>query len=411
MTTVNLMGGTPAESKMDNAQNRDIFSLVSEIVTVLSSEGITVVDIDPGTLERHVERISRRLGGNVTPELLSLVKAHVVGYGLLDRFIADPTINNVYVNRYDDVWIQTGLERHKTDVTFSSLDNLSAFIRIMQSKLGGEINHDKASETFFDKDRNLRIVCVIEPVALNGPTVVIRIHRGDANFTLEDLIEAGMLTRQQSEYILMKIRAGANPVFAGIGGAGKTTIMRAFIEALEPGRRIMTMEEEAELKLKKSNVLSYLVKRNDRGQVIGMKEFIDLGIKSSIDTFVFGENRGEEALSLIMAAYSGHQVMLTLHTKAIRDVPERLAINMKMSGTDIPMDVLLAMIGRSVDLVIQMDKFKVVDIGVMTETASVSDQKGICRVTSVFQEVSQSENDSDSGVDRLALGSDNRTAV
>lgn len=409
MTTVDLM--SQEQQQTTEIQGTDIFALVSEIVNVLSSEGVALMDLDCEALEQNVERVARKLGENPSKDLLDLVKAHSVGYGILDRFVTDPKINNVFLNRFDDIWIQSGLKRFKTDVSFTSTENVQAFIRILQSKLGGEINHDKARETFFDPERNLRIVCVIEPVALSGPTIVIRIHRGDDNFSLDDLIALEMLTESQARYILERMKSGANPIFAGIGGAGKTTLMRALLEQLPPDRRIMTMEEEAELQLKKSNVLPYLVKRNERGQIVGMKEFIDLGIKSSIDSFVFGENRGEEALSLIMAAYSGHQVISTLHTKKIQDVPERLAINMKMSGTDIPMDILLAMIGKSVDLIIQMDKFKVVDIGVVQSGAAIYEVKGLCKVTSCMEEVTHFEDPDGTGTRAFTLDSDSSTAL
>lgn len=385
MTTINLMDATRSH-RVDSEQ--DMFSLVGEIVTVLSGEGIVLMELSNEDLERHVERVARKLGGNPSEELIDLVVAHSVGYGILDSFVTDQQINNIFVNRHDDVWIQSGLKRYKTDVSFGSSQNVQAFIRILQSKLGGEINYDKARETFFDKERNLRIVCVIEPVALSGPTIVIRIHRGDNNYSLNDLIALEMLTHQQADFILEKIKQGCNTIFSGIGGMGKTTLMRAFLEELEAETRVMTMEEDAELQLKKSNVLAYLVKRNERGQVVGMKEFIDLGIKSSIDSFVFGENSGSEALTLIMASYSGHQVISTLHSKSIEDVPGRLAINMKMSGTDIPMDTLLAMIGRSVDLIIQMDKFKVVDIGTIKTSFSIGEFQGLYKVESYMNEVS-----------------------
>lgn len=409
MTTVDLM----VRDKPSNEAKKsmDLFSLVNEIVNVLSSEGVALMNLDNETLERHVERVARKLGEDPVANLLNLVKAHTVGYGILDKFVTDPTINNVFLNRYDDIWIQSGLKRTKTNVSFNSTENVEAFIRILQSKLGGEINHDKARETFFDPERNLRIVCVIEPVALSGPTIVIRIHRGNDNYTIFDLISLGMLTREQANFILEKIKSGANTVFTGIGGAGKTTLMRAMLEAMPQETRIMTMEEEAELQLKKSNVLAYLVKRNARGQIVGMKEFIDLGIKSSIDSFVFGENRGEEALALIMAAFSGHQVISTLHTKSIKDVPERLAINMKMSGTDIQMDTLLSMIGKSVDLIIQMEQFKVVDIGTVTTGQATYERSGLCQVRSCLKEVTEGDISNDLATGYCDLDSDCCTAL
>lgn len=344
-----------------------VYEMVAAIVTALSQAHIIATNLSREELENQVARTALNLGYKMTSALTNLVLAHSVGYGILDEFVINKDVNNVFVNRHNDIWIQKGLKRFKTDLDFGSNENLQSFVRILQSKLGGEINADKARNTFFDPERNLRIVCVIEPVALNGPSLVIRIHRGDSNFTLEQLIEMGTLTDAEAEFILNNLRRNKNVVFTGIGAAGKTTTMRSALEALEPERRIMTMEEEPELQLKKSNVLAYRVKRNERGQVVGTHEMIELGIKSSIDTFVFGENRGEEAFVLISAAFSGHQIVLTLHTNKIEDVPERLAINMLMSGTKVDFNILLKMIYKSIDVIVLMDRFKVKQIGEVKE--------------------------------------------
>ncbi len=340
-----------------------IYEVVDAVVTLLSNSGITLANLNNEELVTQVERTARKLGYDMTTELANLVRAHSIGYGILDTFVMDPENNNVYVNRHNDIWIQKGHKRIQVDTDFGSVENLQSFIRILQAKLGGEINADNARATFFDPDRNLRIVCVIEPVALNGPTVVIRIHRGDDNYTLKDLLECGTLSVAQADYLIKQLKANKNVFITGIGAAGKTTLMRALLESLEPERRIMTMEEDAELKLKKSNVLAYLVKRNERGQVVGLREMLDVGIKSSIDTFVFGENSGEEAFVLISAGYSGHQIVLSVHTKTLKDVPERLAINMLMSGTRVEFDILVKMALKTVDVIVLVEKFKVKEIG------------------------------------------------
>lgn len=340
-----------------------LYEIVDAIVTSLSNNGIVLTDLSKEDLHVQVERAARKLGYNMTDDLTNLVRAHAVGYGILDQFVTNPENNNVFVNKHNDIWIQKGHKRMKVDADFGSVDNLQSFIRILQAKLGGEINADNARATFYDSERNLRIVCVIEPVALNGPSIVIRIHRGDNNFTVNDLVELNTLSKEQAMYLIMQLKLNRNVYITGIGASGKTTVMRALLDSLEPERRIMTMEEDAELHLKKSNVLAYLVKRNERGQVVGMREFLDVGIKSSIDTFVFGENSGEEAFVLISAGYSGHQIVSTLHTKTLEDVPERLAINMLMSGTKVDFNILVKMVLKTVDVIVLMDKFKIKEIG------------------------------------------------
>lgn len=363
MTTIDFraQNGKCVAGSKDSENSELNYKTIEDLITRLSSDG-AALNLEGNQLQQRVEMIAREVGIQVTETLLKSIKEHILGYGILEPCLSAEGVNNVYVNRFDDIWIQKGLKRTKTDISFGSVENLRSYIRILKSQLGGEINHDKAEATFFDKKRNLRIVCVIEPVALYSPTIVIRIHRSVKNFSLAELIELETLSDDQASLLVSALKANKNIIFSGIGGSGKSTLMRSILEEAEEERRIMTIEEEAELQLKKANVVAYNLKKNERGKVIGMAKLIELGLKKGIDTYVLGENRGEEALSIIDAGTSGHQFLTTIHAKNRKDVPKRLVINMKKSGTDIDVSTLSEMITDTVDVIVQMKAFKVEEI-------------------------------------------------
>lgn len=344
---------------------------VSSIIEKLTKENMNLLKSDSKDADKLLHnKINKIIRENAldksSKEIFEEIKSQVYGYGIVDSYIKDPSVNNIYINNYDDIWIQRGLERIKVKETFKNANEVALFIRIMNTNLGGEINRDKATATLNDKIKNLRIICVIDPIASRCPTVVIRKHQNiNENLNINKLIEYEMLTKQEASFLIEKINNGSNVIFSGIGGSGKTTLLRALLNQLKEEKRVMTMEESLELNLIKSNVLPYEIRRNSRGKTIGLSELIELGLKSSIDLFVFGETRGEEALSLYDAAFSGHQVITTLHTRSHLEVTERLLINMKKSGTDIPSDILIAMVYKSIDYVVHMDKLKVINIAHM----------------------------------------------
>jgi Flp pilus assembly CpaF family ATPase len=192
---------------------------------------------------------------------------------------------------------------------------------------------------------------------------MIRKHQNvDENLNLKKLLEYEMLTEMEASFLISEIENGKNVIFSGKGNSGKTTLLRALVNQLSREKRVQVMEESAELKLVKANVIAYLVRRGSRGKTIGMDELINLGLVSSVDIFIFGETRGEEALALYDASFSGHQVLTTLHTSDPNEVPERLLINMKKSGTDIPSEILMSMLQKSIDYIVQMKNLKVESI-------------------------------------------------
>jgi len=179
---------------------------------------------------------------------------HILGYGIIQKYLDMDDCSGVFINSYNNVWAKVGSYVIRTDISFGNEANLRSYIQTaIQSNLGGDLNQDKALVKFEDKLNKLRIICAVPPVAMNS-MVVFRKHRGEA-FNLEDLIKIGMLTIEMATDLTKYIRTGANLVFCGRGGAGKTTIMRALLETLPEQKRLLVMEEHNELFLKHPNAI------------------------------------------------------------------------------------------------------------------------------------------------------------
>lgn len=304
-------------------------------------------------------------------ELLKDVKDNIFGYGLAEKYLRIKDCNGFFINGPDNVWVQIGKYRERIDESFGNPKNVESFIRSISAKLGGEINENKPLAKFYDKDRKLRIVACIDPVSHISPTVVFRKHR-DENFTMEDLIDLGMLSKELAHDLINYNIAGANIIIAGKGGSGKTTLARALTEVLPKETRILTMEEQPEFFLKHPGALQRIVKRNDKGHITGLAELTDMGLLETIDRYIFGEIRGSEALYLFKGALSGNVTMSTTHSSGSEDVVDMLSINMQMSGTEIPDHTLKHILYKSINIIIYMDSFVVKDV---VEVVNESDNK------------------------------------
>lgn len=295
-------------------------------------------------------------------QLIREVMDHILGYGIMQKYIDMLEFNNAYINGPNNVWIKIGNQMKRVDVNFGSNENLLSYIyTTIQANLKGEINENKALVKFEDKDNKLRIICGISPITTISPTVVIRKHREDA-FSLEELIDIGMLNRDQADDLTRYARAGANIMFVGKGGAGKTTLMRAILEELPKETRILVMEEHPELFLKHPNAVHTLVKRNELGEVYGIRELSDMGLLMSIDAYVYGEIREGEAMTFFNGAFAGNQTFNTAHAGSSKKALRKMMINMKMSGTNLSDDILLEILYESVNIIVYLDSFTVAEI-------------------------------------------------
>lgn len=331
-------------------------------------------------IEKEIFKNGFKLPSMSGAELSKEIKKYLIGYGPIQEFIVDENCSNIYINEPDDVWVQVGAQRFKTNISFGSVNNLNAYIRTIQGALGGTLNYDEALVRFVDEKNRLRIICGIDPISHLSPTIVIRKHRKNS-FDMADLCEVGMFD-ENIKLLLERIahRGDISIMFTGKGGAGKTTLMRAMAELIDlPNgfkKRILVMEEHPELFLQRPQTVQFLVKR-DRGRVYGIEHFTDYGNLMSIDIYLFGEIRGAEALPFFDGAFAGNITWNTGHSSSAERAIPKMAINMKRSGTDIDIGILEYQLYESVDLIIHLDNFCI------TEIAEVlKDEK---RINSVYK--------------------------
>jgi pilus assembly protein CpaF len=360
------------QDKKDNQTFISVYDVVSRIADeVVKYHKDLIVDITlskspKSALEKVILKIINEKNYKVAKinreELIKEVTDHILGYGILQKYIDLPDFSDAYINSPDNIWIKCGDKMERVNESFGSNENLLNYIQTtIQANLKGEINENKALVKFEDKEKKLRIICGISPVTTISPTIVIRKHREDA-YTLEDLIKTGMLNRKQAEDLVRYAKSGANIMFVGKGGTGKTTLMRAVLEELEEERRILVMEEHPELFLKHPNAVHTLVKRNEYGEIYGIRELSDMGLLMSIDVYVYGEIREGEAMTFFNGAFAGNQTFNTAHAGSGSSALRKMMINMKMSGTNLSDDVLLDILYESVNIIVYLDSFKIMEI-------------------------------------------------
>ena len=145
----------------------------------------------------------------------------------------------------------------------------------------------------------------------------------------------------------------------GPSGSGKTTLLNALAAYVDPGDRIVTIEDAAELHLGQPHVVrleSRPASIEGRGEVT-IRDLLKNALRMRPDRIVIGEVRGPEALDLLTALNTGHDGALsTVHASSAEDALDRIEVLSLMAGIGLPLEVISAQLRRGIDLVVHISR-------------------------------------------------------
>jgi pilus assembly protein CpaF len=152
-----------------------------------------------------------------------------------------------------------------------------------------------------------------------------------------------------------------NILVSGGTGAGKTTLLNAMSKVIDPGERIITIEDAAELQLQQPHVVpleTRLMNIEGKGEV-SIRDLVRNALRMRPDRIILGEIRGAEALDMLQAMNTGHDGSLcTIHANKPRDALTRLEHMVAMAGVDLPTKVIRAQIASAVNLIVQVTRMR-----------------------------------------------------
>jgi len=142
------------------------------------------------------------------------------------------------------------------------------------------------------------------PPVVSAPTFAIR-KKALAIFSLDQYVEADILTQQQLDTIRKAVRDHRNILVIGGTGSGKTTLVNAIINAMvvhDPSERLIIIEDTGEIQCAAADFVQYHTTVD-----ISMTTLLKTTLRMRPDRIIVGEVRGPEALDLIMAWNTGHE--------------------------------------------------------------------------------------------------------
>lgn len=318
--------------------------------------------------EELTELIYRVLQEASSEEYLSLARKTELGkelfnafrkLDLLQEFLEDEGITEIMINGTKSIFFERDGRIYQSDRRFLSKEKLEDVIQQIVAGSNRLVNEASPIVDTRLADGS-RVNVVLAPVAVNGPIVTIRKFGKDA-ITMDQLIAWNSISKEISTFLATLVAAGYNIFISGGTGSGKTTFLNALSQFIPKDERIITIEDNAELKLQEIPNLVSLEARNPNVEGTGAVTIRDL-IKSALrmrpDRIIVGEVRGAEAIDMLQALNTGHDGSLsTGHANSTADMLSRLE-TMVLMGMNLPLPAIQRQIASGIDIIVHLGRLR-----------------------------------------------------
>jgi len=304
-----------------------------------------------------VEQEPTLLTASEKEQISEEVLHEVFGLGPLEPLLQDPTISDILVNGYSQVYVERAGVLEATSVRFHDNAHLLRIIDRIVSQVGRRVDESNPMVDARLLDGS-RVNAIIPPLAVDGPLLSIR-RFGTDRLMPADMVERLTLTAGMMRLLEAAVRARFNIIVSGGTGAGKTTLLNALSAFISPRERIVTIEDAAELQLKQPH-LARLETRpaNVEGQgTVRQRQLLVNALRMRPDRIIVGEVRGEEALDMLQAMNTGHDGSLTtVHANSPRDAISRLEVMVSLANANMHLMAIRQQIASAVQILVQISR-------------------------------------------------------
>ena len=326
--------------------------------------------------------------------ILGDVIDEVFGLGPLEPLLRDPTISDILVNTYKQVYVERSGKLERLPTSFQDDRHLMRVIDRIVSGVGRRVD-DSSPMVDARLPDGSRVNAIIPPLAVDGPLLSIRRFPAE-RLKAADLLPIKSLTRPMLEFLEHCVRSRLNMLISGGTGAGKTTLLNVLSSFISDRERIVTIEDAAELQLHQEHVGRLETRPpNVEGKgAIRQRQLVINSLRMRPDRIVVGEVRGEEALDMLQAMNTGHDGSLTtIHANTPRDALSRIETMISMGSMNLPERAMRQQIASAIQIVVQQTRMsdgtrKVTSISEITGWKGTSSR---CRRSSCFEKLGVSQ--------------------
>lgn len=278
---------------------------------------------------------------------------------MLEEFLEDDEITEVMINGTQNIFYEKKGRIFQSDKRFLSKEKLEDVIQQIVAGANRLVNEASPIVDARLADGS-RVNVVLAPIALNGPIVTIRKFPTES-ITMKQLIAWNSISEEVAEFLALLVESGYNIFISGGTGSGKTTFLNALSQYIPKDERIITIEDNAELRILDVPNLVSLEARNANVEGTGevtIRQLIKSALRMRPDRIIVGEVRSAEAIDMLQALNTGHDGSLsTGHANSPEDMLSRLE-TMVLMGMELPLTAIRRQIASGIDVIVHLGRLR-----------------------------------------------------
>lgn len=292
------------------------------------------LDVHAATL-RAIDQVAEESKGVLDElELEELAIRKLTGFGALQPFMDDPSIEEIWINRPDEIhyFDNRGYRRIELDLPAAEIKNI-CFRLLAHSKRRVDRLTPFVDAAIYDGSR---LHIVIPEITKEHWAINIR-KFPKANVSLEDLWEIGTLDESQLQRLKAAMADGESILIAGATQAGKTTLLSALLKELRADQRLVSCEDTFEISLTHPDWVAMQTRPEDLegSNEISLRDLVKQALRMRPSRLAIGEVRGPEALDMLVALNSGIPGLCTIHANSASAALQKLLTLPLLAGENI----------------------------------------------------------------------------
>ena len=227
------------------------------------------------------------------------------GFGPLQPFLDDPTVEEVWINDPSRVFIARHGRHELTNLVLTDGAGDRAGRADAEVQRAAASTSSRRSSTRCCPRATACTSCSRASAAgftaVNIRKFVLRAAR------LRDLVELGSLSPRAATFLEAIVRAGLNILVAGATQAGKTTMLNCLAAAIPGGDRVVSAEEVFELRFHHPDWVPMQTRQSglEGTGEIRLRDLVKEALRMRPSRMIVGEVRAEECLDLLLALNAG----------------------------------------------------------------------------------------------------------
>lgn len=179
---------------------------------------------------------------------------------VLQELVEDREITEIMINGAAHVFYEKNGRINRWKKGFESEERLFDVIQQIVSRANRIVNEASPIVDVCLEDGS-RVNIVLPPIALDGAIVTIR-KFPETPIDMNTLVQLHSLTQEVADFLCSLVEAKYNIFISGGTGSGKTTFLNALSNFIPEDERVITIEDSAELQIRKIPNLVRLESRN-----------------------------------------------------------------------------------------------------------------------------------------------------